>query len=162
VVARGLSDELSDLFAEGLGVVRSRRAQNMLSSTYYDSHQAMKDLGVSIPPQLSDVGAASVWPSRAVHACARSLRLHGVALDGQSDPFDVNEVLHQNSFTLELTQAISSAYKHGVSFLVTTAGNESDGEPAAVVTARDAEQVGAVWDTRRNQIKTAVIVLDTN
>src|SRR5690625_4146575 len=162
VVVRGLSDELSDLFAEGLEVVRSKRAKNMLLSTYYDSHQALKDLGVSIPPQLSNVGAALGWPSRAVNALARKHKFQGFSLDGQSDPFDVNEVLHQNSFTLELTQAISSAYKHGVSFLVTTAGNESDGEPAAVVTARDAEQVGAVWDTRRNQIKTAVIVLDTN
>src|SRR5699024_11541400 len=68
VVVRGLSDELSDLFAEGLEVVRSKRAKNMLLSTYYDSHQALKDLGVSIPPQLSNVGAALGWPSRAVNA----------------------------------------------------------------------------------------------
>src|SRR5690625_7786721 len=61
----------------------------MLLSTYYDSHQALKDLGVSIPPQLSNVGAALGWPSRAVNALARKHKFQGFSLDGQSDPFEI-------------------------------------------------------------------------
>lgn len=161
-VVRGLSDELSDLFSESLAVAKSKRAKNLLLSTYYDSHQALKDLGISMPPQLTNIGSALGWPSRAVNALARKHKFQGFSLDGDSNPFDVSEILHQNNFSLELTQAISSAYKHGVSFLVTTKGVPSEGEPEVVITARDAEQVGAVWDSRRRQIKAAVIILDTD
>lgn len=159
---RGLPLEHEEMFGEALQVLAARRQKNLLLSTYYDSKQTFRDLGISIPPNLKNVEAALGWPSRAVQALARKHKFEGFSLDGETDPFSMGELLSANDFELKFMQAVTSAYKHSCSFLLVTQGQTSAGEPPVLVSARGADSVGALWDSRRDQIKCAVVELDTD
>lgn len=160
VRAVGLSDEEREMLGELLAVWRWKHSKNVLLSTYYDSHQAFKDLGISIPPSMRTVRAALGWPQKAVSALARKHVFEGFSLGGESDPFDLSEMFTRNRFDLEFPQAITAAYKHSFSLLTVTAGDVSDGEPQVMIQARDAEMSAALWDKRRRQLKAALAISD--
>lgn len=162
VRVRGLPVDHEPLFGEALTELAGRRQKNILLSTYYDSKQTFKDLGISIPPNLKNVEAALGWPSRAVQALARKHKFEGFSLDGETDPFSMGDLFAANDFELTFMQAVTSAYKHSCSFLLVTQGDTSAGEPPVLVSARGADSVGALWDSRRDQIKAAVVELDTD
>src|SRR5690625_6952142 len=88
----------------------------MLLTAYYDSHNLLKDLRISLPPAMRSVQAALGWPRKGVDALARKHVFEGFSLSGSLDPFDVNEMFERNEFELELAQAFVSAYKHAVAF----------------------------------------------
>lgn len=159
---RGLPVEHEALFNDSLSELAAKRQKNLLLSTYYDSKQTFRDLGISIPPNLQNIEAALGWPSRAVQALARKHKFEGFSLDGETDPFDMAELLAANDFELKFMQAVTSAYKHSCSFLLVTQGNTSAGEPPVLISARGADSVGALWDHRLDQIKAAVVELDTD
>lgn len=154
----GLSIEEQQLFSSLLDVWNKKRGKNALLSVYYDGHRAFHDLGISIPPQMKNVRAALGWPAKGVRTLARKHQFEGFALNGQGDAFEIDGLLEQNNFGLELPQAINSAYKHAVSFITTTKGDTSAGDPDVVIQARDAEWTSALWDMRRREIKAALAI----
>lgn len=158
--ARGLTDD--ERATLRLLVERWQRKQrkNMLLDCYYDTHRAFQDLGISVPPQMSNTKAALGWPSKAVQALARKHVFEGYSLAGVSDPFEIGEILAQNRFNLALAQGISAAYKHSCSFLTVTAGGV--GEPPVLIQARDAEWSTALWDKRRQEISSALAITDAD
>lgn len=162
VRALGLSEDETDALSELLDVWSRKRAKNLLLSVYYDSKQAFQDLGISLPPQMRNVKAALGWPAKGVRALARKHVFEGFSLAGEPDAFDLNEMLERNRFDLELPQAISSAYKHSCSFITTTRGDTSAGEPEVMIQARDAEWSAAVWDRRRREIRHALAITDVD
>lgn len=147
-----LTDDERAVAAELFAQLAAKRPKNQLLSVYYDGHRALRDLGIAIPPQLRGTRAALGWPAKAVKALARKHVFEGFSLDGAGNAFDLDELLTKNSFELGLVQAITSAYKHACAFLTTTIGDESAGEPAVLVQARDAGTSTARWNTRTNRV----------
>ena len=141
-----------------LGVWQAKRVKNSLLSVYHDGKQVLKDYGISIPPQMRGVEAALEWPAKAVRALARKHQFEGFSLDGDLDPFGLNEVLESNSFDLELTQGISAAYKYCFSLLTAHPGDTSVGEPEVVIHARGADWSAALWDNRRREVSDALTI----
>lgn len=160
VRAPGLSEEERDAFGELLVKWKSKRSKNMLLTAYYESHNLLKDLRISLPPAMRSVKAALGWPRKGVDALARKHVFEGFSLDGSTDPFELNEMLERNEFELELSQAFTSAYKHSVAFITTTAGDSSQGEPEVMIQARSAEDSAALWDKRRREIRAGLAVVD--
>lgn len=160
--AEGLSEDEVLALRECMDVRHTTRRKNLLRSTYYDSKQMVRDLGISIPPSLQNVSAALGWPSRAVQALTRKHKFEGFSLDSEFDPFDTSGILSENSFELELLQAVNATYKHSCSFLTTTHGDPSAGDPDVLIQARDAEDMFAVWDKRRRDIKHALAIVDVD
>lgn len=150
---RGLPEAETVLLRRAWKVWVGHYKKNRLLSTYYDGHRTFTDLGISIPPQMRQIKAALGWPAKAVTTLARKHVFEGFSLDGQVDAFDAGELLAANSFDVELSQAITSAYKHSCAFLTVTAGDETAGDPAVVIQARDAEMSAALWDQRRRRIE---------
>lgn len=162
VRAIGLSDDDKETLEALLKVWQRKRRNNLLLSVYYDSEQPLRDLGISLPPAMRTVKAALGWPQKAVSALARKHVFEGFSAGGNTDPFEVNEILERNRFELELTQSISSAYKHSCAFLTVLSGDESDGEPPVMVQARDAENSAAIWDKRRREISSFLAITETD
>lgn len=158
----GLTDDEKSLFEELLKVWNAKRSKNALLSVYYDGHRAFHDLGISIPPQMKNLRAALGWPAKGVRTLARKHQFEGFALGGEVNPFGIDELLEKNNFGLELPQAINSAYKHAVSFITTTKGDTSAGDPDVVIQARDAEWTSALWDKRRREVKAALAITDAD
>lgn len=159
---RGLPEDEQELLIQAWKLWTKRRAKNKLLDVYYDGHRAFRDLGISIPPQMQQTRAALGWPAKAVTALARKHVFEGFSMRGQVDAFDTADILAANSFDVELSQAITSAYKHSCAFLTVTQGDESLGEPPVLIQARDAGESAALWDQNRRQIEAFLTVTSTD
>lgn len=136
----------------------SKQAKNEELSVYYDGHRAFKDLGISIPPQMSAVHAALGWPNKVVGALARKHVFEGYSLNGDTDPFDVGELLARNAFDLAFSKAVTSAYTHACAFISVAKGDESAGEPPVLVMPHDALTATALIDPRTGATTAALTV----
>lgn len=162
VIPVGLTDE-EHAAVRALTVQAARkRAKNHLLDAYYQGHRAFKDLGISVPPQLQDTKAALGWPAKSVRALAQKHVFEGFSLDGQPDPFEIDEMLERNRFGLDLGQGIHAAYKHSCSFITTTKGDTAQGEPEVVIQFRDAVWTTALWDARRREMSAFLAIVDVD
>lgn len=149
----GLSDdELAtlNLCAEELDK-KSRR--NLLRSSYYDGKRAVQQIGTVIPPQYANIGLALGWAAKGVDGLARRCNLEKMIWpDGDIASLGMNELEESNFLLSEISQGRTDSLIHGVSYLITTKGDESDGEPAALVHAKDALNAYGEWNTRRRAL----------
>ena len=136
--------------------ITAKQTKNALLDVYYEGHRAFQDLGISIPPQMQRTRAALGWPQKAVQALARKHVFEGYTVGGLTDTYDLGGLLARNEFETELAQAITSAYKHSVSFLTVAAGDVTRGEPPVMIQARDAKWTTALWDQRTRTLEAAL------
>ena len=158
----GLDHEEDKALRDMLRQLARVQYKNSVLSVYYDAHRPFKNLGISVPPQMQNTRAALAWPSKGVLGLSRKHVFEGFTLNGDTDPFEINELLTRNRFELELIQTITSAYKHACAFITTTPGDTTAGEPDVLVQARSAEWTTALWDKRRREIKALLAVINTD
>ena len=153
----------TSLFRDLVNTWWAHRSQNLTRSVYYDGEQALKDFGISLPPQMSGVKAALGWTAKGVHAVTDRSRFEGfVDASGTTDPFDLEQIMWENRFRVELPAAQVSSSVHGCSFLTVTPGDVVAGEPAVLVMARAADVSAAIWDSRRRQLKGFLSIVDVS
>ena len=63
--ARGLPLAESEMLRDLVAVWRNKLSRNVTRRRYYDCHNWLKDLGISIPPTLRNVETAVGWPALA-------------------------------------------------------------------------------------------------
>lgn len=144
----------NDLLHDLIEVWRKRRPVNIKRSFYYDGEKALKDFGISLPPQMRNVGAALGWIGKGVKALTnRSEFERFVTASGGDDPLGLDEILWENQFETEFPAACVSSAMHGCSFLTVAHGDLEAGEPDVLVLARAAEDSAAIWDSRRRALK---------
>jgi hypothetical protein len=136
----------------------ARRSKNLTRSLYYDGEQAFKDLGLMLPPQLKNAKFYLGWATQAVRKPAVRSQFEGLRLPGAADPFELGEILEANSFGLEISQAITSAYKHGMSLVTVARGAE--GEAPVQIQPHSAESSAALWDRRKRRVASALTISD--
>lgn len=154
----GLYDEELQEVNDLLKVWRSKHFKNQLLNVYYDGHRTFRDLGVSIPPQMSKTKAALGWPSKAVLALARKHVFEGYSLGDQSDPFEIDGILRANDFYTGLSQAFTSAYKHSCSFVTVTPDAEDSELMGVNIQFRSADWSAAKWDNRSRRISSFLTI----
>src|SRR5690606_23571293 len=71
---------------------------------------------------------------------------------GSLDDLGMQELKDSNFLMSELSQARTDSLIHGVSYLITTKGDESEGEPAALVHAKDALNATGEWNNRKRRL----------
>jgi hypothetical protein len=137
----------------------AKQSRNKLRSMYYDIQNPMKDLGISIPPQLRSLELALGWPAKGVNGLARRCNYDKFVIPGQvGDPYGLSQVMTQNSMDQLIPQAITSAMIHSTSFIETTQGDTAAGEPDVLITVRSALDGTGVWDNRRQALSSALAV----
>ena len=160
-VSLNVSD--AHLLAELIQVWENRRPRNVARSVYYDGEAALKDFGISLPPQMRSIEAALGWPAKGVHAVTDRSKFEAfVSPAGSEDPFDLEGIMYDNRFRAEFPQAKVSSAVHGCSFLTVTSGDVQSGEPEILVLARAAEDSAALWDRRRRAIRGFLSIVDTD
>jgi len=154
---------ISNVDDSELGVIRElletwngRRTKNLKRSLYYDSEQAFKDLGLTLPPQLKFAKFYLGWATMAVRKPAMRSQFEGLRLPGSEDPFELGEILAANNFALELGQGIVSAYKHGMSLVTVAKGVDS--EAPVQIQGHSAESSAAIWDRRTRRVASALTI----
>lgn len=151
----------SDLLEQLIRVWRKKRPRNLTRTVYYDGEAALKDFGISLPPQMRSINAALGWTAKGVHALTdRSDFEDFVSADGDDDPHGVNSIAFDNNFAMEFPAAKVSSAVHGCSFLTVSSGDVMSGEPETLVLARSAETSAAIWDPRRRALKGFLSIVD--
>jgi hypothetical protein len=153
----------SRLLAELVQVWRNKRARNVTRSVYYDGEAALKDFGISLPPQMRSIRASLGWIAKGVHAVTDRSRFEGfVSATGSEDPFELTSIMHDNRFQVEFPAAEISSAVHGCSFLTVTQGDVQSGEPDVLVLARAAEDSAAIWDRRKRALRGFLSIIDVH
>jgi hypothetical protein len=158
-----LSHADESLLRELLVTWRNKRVRNVERTVYYDGKNALKDFGISIPPQMKRVDMALQWVAKGVNALTdRSQFEDFVSPSGSEDPFDLSGIVADNNFAVEFPQAKVSSAIHACSFLTVSHGDIQVGEPDVLVLARAADSSAALWDRRRRAIRGFLSIVDTD
>lgn len=153
----GLPEQETNDLNELISVWRAKQSRNQLRADYYNAHNRLRDLGISIPPPLKDVETVVGWPAKAVDALAMRSRFDGFAYkDG--DDFGLNDILSRNNFKKLYTKAVLDELISSCAFLTVSKGGP--GEPEAIISAYTGLQAAALWDMRMKRIRCGLTVVD--
>jgi hypothetical protein len=154
-----LSDDESTTLNSLLEQLDKKTRRNQLRTAYYESRKFARRVGTTIPEQYQRLGLVLGWPAKGVDALARRCNLDGfVWTDGNLDDLGLREVIDGNYLLSEISQARTDSLLHGVSFLITTRGDEEAEEPTALVTAKDALNAFGDWNARSRRLDNLVSV----
>lgn len=143
--------------------LRNKQRRNILRASYYDGKNATKQLGMSMPPAFARVATVLGWPAKAVDTLNSRCHLEGfVAADFDVEGAGVGEIWDANKIGLEAPQAGLSSLIHSVAWLITTRGDENEGEPKALITTRDALTGTGLWDSRRRELSAFLSLIDSD
>jgi hypothetical protein len=149
----GLSDdELVTLNynAEQLAALSKR---NLLRSSVYDGKRAIRQVGSVIPPQYKRLGLILGWNAKGVDGLARRCNLDRMVwTDGDINALGIQELTDNNFLLSEIANGRTDSLIHGVSYLITTRGDESNGEPKALIHAKDALNAFGSWNNRKRRL----------
>ena len=141
--ADGLSDAHRETVRCLLNNWQTHYRGNLLRADYYEAHNMLKDLGISVPDSLKGLEVACGWG----YKCVEVMRDH-VAFDGFSAPDDedmddlLRSVVRRNSIDSRVGKAVNSALKYCFSVWVVTA----DDEGRARISAYPPTLATGIWD----------------
>lgn len=153
---RATDDEL-EILKRLHGEIVARSSRNSLRSRFVDAEESLRSRGLSIPPGMEDFEVALNWPSKAVSSfAARQVPMGFSARNETSLLDDVRDVYADNNFEAVERWAIEAADEHGCSFVFTSRGDTSQGEPEWLLSARTALTATAELDERTRRVKYAM------
>ena len=127
--------------------------RNRLRSSYYDGKRAAQQIGTVIPPQYANIGLALGWAAKGVDGLGRRCTLEKMIWpDGDLESLGMSELEESNFLLSEISQGRTDSLIHGVSYLITTKGDEGAGEPTALVHTKDALNAYGQWNPRRRTL----------
>jgi hypothetical protein len=127
--------------------------RNRLRSSYYDGRRVVRQVGTVIPPQYQNIGLALGWAAKGVDGLARRCNLEKMVwAEGDISSVGMRELQDSNFLLSEISQGITDSLLHGVSYLITTRGDVSAGEPIALVHAKDALNATGDWNVRTRKL----------
>lgn len=134
-----------------------------LRGLYYDGLQKMQDLGISIPPSLSNLRTIIGWPRIGIDALANRCRVEGFRYPGATDTDeDLWSIFRANQMEVESPLAFLDAMIYGRSYLVVGTGDDTTyGQP--LITAESPLNMTAIWDPRMRRCTSGLqIYLDND
>lgn len=149
----GLSDAENDVLNRLAEALAGKSRRNLLRSSYYDGKRVAKMVGTVIPPQYANIGLALGWAAKGVDGLGRRCNLEQMIWpDGDIGSLGMRELVDTNFLLSEISQAQTDSLIHGVSYLITTRGDTSVGEPAALVHSKDALNAFGEWNARTRKL----------
>ncbi len=143
--------------------LQAKTERNLLRASYYDGKRAIRQVGSVIPPQYYRMGIVLGWSAKAVDILARRCNLDGfVWPDGKLEDIGGADLWDLNNLGSEVSSALISSLIHGVSFLVTTQGDPDEGEPPALIHAKDAMNATGEWNARTRSLDNLLSITGRN
>lgn len=154
----GLTADEAAIFGELLNTINEKALRNMIRQRYYDSKQIVKQLGISVPPQLSLLETVTGWPAKAVDILDRRINFDSIVAAGESDPYGVDEIFSDNEIELQSSQISTAALKYGATFLPVVPGDVLSGDPSVRIVPRSALEMSAKYDRSRRRLRAALSI----
>lgn len=158
-LSRELDSREVGLIGKMRGHLDAKLSRNLLRQTYYDQKVLLKDLGISIPPQLRRMDSVLGWPAKTVDVLADRISFERFVAPGQDeDPFGLEEIIIGNDFRNSFSDAVTSSLTQACAFLTVTHGDIDTGEPEILWLPRSAYEATGIWDHRRRTLKAGLTV----
>ena len=123
--------------------------------SYYNGSQLIRDLGISIPPQMRGMQVGVAWPRITVDALEERLDVQGFRYASSSDGDDALWTIWQsNNLDEESQLAHLDALIYGCSYACI--GANDDGSP--LITVESPNHMSVLWDPRWRAITSALRV----
>lgn len=158
----GLEEADRKLALELVRRLNDKWARNQIRRRYYEYHNALKDLGIAIPPSLKTIEAVVGWPAKAVDSMIDRTILQGFVSTSGSVAMSalLTDLWESNRLAVEAPAAHTSALVHSCAFVFTSRGIVAEGDPEVVISTKSAEDASAIWDQRRRRVHAAISVDD--
>jgi hypothetical protein len=128
-------------------------AKNTLLEAYYEGKNRLKDLRISIPPQLTTVETVVGWAGTTVDVLEERLDFEGYY---GADTLGLNEIFQANELDLESSLGHRDALIFGTGFV--TVGKGQDGEADPLITIESPRKMTALYDLRTRRLTAALMV----
>lgn len=152
----GMSDDDLAVVKDLLSVWQDRLKTNQRRTMYSDGDKAFDALDMYLPERLKGAEFYLGWGGMAVRKAAVRSQFDGFRLPGSDDPFELGDVLDDNSFGLEFSQGVEAAYEHGPSF--TTITPDSAMRSGVQIQGHTAANASALWDYRSRLIRAGLTI----
>lgn len=158
ISALGLSDDEQAILSKLAERMMSARRYLYLHDAYYEGTQVIRQLGISIPPELNGLHTALGWPRLAVDVLDERLDLEGFRYPNSMDAdADLWEIWQANNLDQESTLAHLDALVFGRSYVTVGSGNCGPGGPCPpLITVESPLNMAVDWDARTRQIVSAL------
>lgn len=137
-------DELSLLTALRTDLLAHRFRLELLDA-YFNGEQIIRDLGISIPPQLKGLHTVIGWPRIGVESLEQRLDLEGFRWADGSDSSDLDEIAEANDLFDEASLAHLDALTYGREYVAVGSGEA--GSPP-LITFESPLDMTLFWDAR--------------
>ena len=153
IIVPGLPGETNDTINTLMRQLETRAPGNLTRAAHYDQHTMARALSNARRAEFRKVQAVMGWTTKAVDALGNLIVFDGLAIPGaEVADFGLDAYLTNNRLIEESAQIQTDALIHGPAFLVTTRGDTTRGEPAALTTTATALAATGTWDARLRQI----------
>lgn len=163
IVIPDLAHDEQNTLDQLLTQLAAKTPRNLIRAAYYDGKNAIRDLGISTPPNFRRIATVLGWSAKAVDILNRRCNLDGFVVPGaDADEFGMSDLWTDNYLDTEAPQAGVSSLIHSAAFLIVTQGDVEAGEPKALITAKDALSGTGIWDRRKRRMSSFLSIIDTD
>lgn len=146
----GLTDDEQRTLNLMLDQLAAKARRNIVRARYFDGKNVLRDMGISLPPQVRRIETVVGWPNKGVRALSKRCNFDGFVIPGGSvDDLGITSMWTENNMDVDAPQAQESAFIHASAFIITTLGDPALKEPEVLITCRDALSGTGIWDPRR-------------
>lgn len=139
-------DELALINLLRADMMRDRYAL-LLRDAYFNGEQLVRDLGISIPPQLKGLHTVIGWPRVGVESLEERLDLEAFRWADGSDSSELKEIADGNDLFDESSLAHLDALVYGREYLAVGSG-DCDGDCPPLISAESPLDMTLMWDAR--------------
>lgn len=128
---------------------------NTKRHVYYTLHNKLVDLGISVPPELTNLNAACGWAKKCVDVMVKHSRFDGYAAQDAETQTLLNRIARRNRMRTLYRRATTSALEQ--CFNLYFVSKDDDGK--ARVSAYPASACGCTWDDANDCLEAALFVV---
>jgi hypothetical protein len=140
-----LSDDERSLLTALRTDLLSCRFRLELLDAYFNGEQIVRDLGISIPPQLKGLHTVIGWPRIGVESLEQRLDLEAFRWADGSDSSDLDEIAESNDLFDEASLAHLDALTYGREYVAVGSGEDDD---PPLITFESPLDMTMFWDAR--------------
>lgn len=154
--AKGLTDDEAQLATDLVRVLQGNAARNADRMSYYEGENALKNIGIAIPPELAKLQMACSWPAKAVDELADRSVLDGVTFRSGEDVAGIGPVLDANHIKAKYDRIKPTELVHGPAFWTLSAGPNA--LMPVIIRAHDALNASGLWDDQLGHLSAGLVI----
>lgn len=143
-----LSDDELALISLLRGDLERDRWQLLLRDAYFNGEQLVRDLGISIPPQLKGLHTVIGWPRVGVESLEERLDLEAFRWTDGADSSDLAEIVEANDLLDEASLAHLDALVYGREYLAIGSGDCGSPDCPPLISVESPLDMTLMWDAR--------------